>query len=73
MTGTEAWRAAHGRRLHSGHWAAADTGVVRAADADGSKGRAVGTDRPAALGAGQPGLAIGMPVAVLGLGRRHPG
>ena len=48
-------------------------GVIRAADADRREGRAVGADRPAALRAGEPGLAIGMPVAVTRLDRRHPG
>jgi hypothetical protein len=50
----------------------ADTRVLGAADADGRERRAVGADGPAAVRAGEAGLAIGMPVAVARLDLRHP-
>ena len=45
-------------------------GVVGAADADRAEGHAVGTDRPAALRAGDARLAVGVPVAPEQLGHR---
>ena len=48
-----------------------DARVIRAADADRAEVRAVGADRPIAFRAREPRLAVGMPVAVTGLDRRH--
>src|SRR6476469_5879567 len=53
--------------------AAGDARVVGAADADRRERRTVGADGPTALRAGEPRLAVGMPVAVLRLDGCHPG
>ena len=68
----DAGRAAYRARPDTRRRPAANPGVIGAADADGRERGAVGADRAPALRAGETGFAVGMPVAVTGLDRRHP-
>src|SRR4029078_4905112 len=68
----DAGRAPYRARLDLRRRPVANARVIGAADPDGSERRAIGTDRAPAIRAGEPGLAVGVPVAVTGLDRRHP-